>query len=519
MTITIIANPGPFESIAVAAESEALVNFWDADQADDDACTECFAATELAHYLALASTTTKEELELAWPERLPQEGYVIVIGSRTSNPLLALADEPDALPPVFKSAQSYRIKLLSRGEATYCLIEGGGREGALYGAYRYLELLGMRWFGLGEQGTVYPARPQALPTQPLELTEEPGYLTRGFYAWEDRGNRDFFLWMARNRMNYWTAADREVPFLKKLGMKLAIGTHDLQTRYLGPKAEYPYSTGAATDGAKPSEPYQPSPESQGDTNGDGKLTYFEAHPEWYGLRGGKRSDKIQGDQGDNCCTSNPDAVTELTKNLVEGLTKGDWSKADIVNFWMEDAGKWCECEQCGSLGTPTDRLLLLLYQVNQGVQKARADGRLQREVAFSTLAYTETRQPPTRPLPADFDYEHCSVTFYPIGRCYTHALADPTCTEFNKHYADAFKGLGARERGRLAGQSFPGRILQCQCLQVAASPLLAHHGPGYPLVLGAGRPSLPLYAYTDQQVGYLDAQPVSPSSVAVGAAC
>jgi hypothetical protein len=85
MTITIIANPGPFESIAVAAESEALVNFWDADQADDDACTECFAATELAHYMALASTTTKEELELAWPERLPQEGYVIVIGSRASN--------------------------------------------------------------------------------------------------------------------------------------------------------------------------------------------------------------------------------------------------------------------------------------------------------------------------------------------------------------------------------------------------------------------------------------------------
>ncbi len=49
--ITIVANPGQFESIEKAANAEKQVDFWDADLTDDRACTECFAALELKTFL------------------------------------------------------------------------------------------------------------------------------------------------------------------------------------------------------------------------------------------------------------------------------------------------------------------------------------------------------------------------------------------------------------------------------------------------------------------------------------
>ena len=86
--------------------------------------------------------------------------------------------------------------------------------------------------------------------------------------------------LLRNRLNYWCTASSDLPFLKKLGMRLIAGQHNIQYRCLNPK------------------------------------TYFEKHPEWYGLRGGKRSPKISEDGfGDNYCTANRHACDEFFKNL------------------------------------------------------------------------------------------------------------------------------------------------------------------------------------------------------------
>ena len=59
---TIIANPGNFSNIEKAATSEKNVNWWDADLADDRACTECFAALELAHYLTYSTLVSAEKI-------------------------------------------------------------------------------------------------------------------------------------------------------------------------------------------------------------------------------------------------------------------------------------------------------------------------------------------------------------------------------------------------------------------------------------------------------------------------
>src|SRR5439155_9869248 len=96
--------------------------------------------------------------------------------------------------------------------------------------------------------------------------------------------------------------------LHKLGIALVAGGHGLTFLYLDPQAPYPYAHPLIHAGAGlPPDPYAVSPEFQGDADRDGQLSYFEAHPEWYALRGGKRSSDIVGDRGDNFCTSNEDA--------------------------------------------------------------------------------------------------------------------------------------------------------------------------------------------------------------------
>jgi len=426
--VTVVAAAGPFASVDDAAASASRVDFWDGAPADDDACTECFAALELQRFLPRCVRMPRAGVRLHSGRSLPPSGDVIVLGTRRSNPLVAALDRPGeaAVPP--DSPEGFRLRCFRRSGRTVCVVEGGGRVGVLYGAYALLERLGVRFIGLGEQGTCYPRVLGQLPDA-LDVSESPALVTRGFYAWEPRGTQEFFLWMARNRMNFWTAAEKDVPFLKMLGMRLGIGAHDLQPNFLNPKSR---------------------------AGGEGSPTYFEAHPEWFGLRGGVRSPNIKGGLGDNFCTSNDDAVAELSRNLVEGLATGIWRYADVVNFWMEDGGKWCECPECQALGTPTDRLLRLVAQVNVEVQKARQAGVIKRPVHLTTLAYAETIDPPTRPLPPSFDYENCSVTFYPIQRCYAHTFEDPLCTETNQRYARALHGWTQGEERHYKGSTFIG---------------------------------------------------------------
>ena len=312
----------------------------------------------------------------------------------------------------------------------------------------------MRFYGLGDRGTVTPDKKTAIPTS-LNRIDNPSFLTRGFHAWEDRGDEDFFLWMARNRMNFWTAAEKELHLCKKLGMKLADGGHVIISECLNAHHEYPYNHRAfGGDDGKPDDPYDPGSDYMGDADGDGKLTYFEAHPEWFGLKNGKRSDNTKDEFGDNFCTSNPDATHELAKNLVASLIEGKYRNVDILNFWLMDgSNRWCQCDECAKIGNYTDQLLRVAGVVLEEIAKARREGRLHRNVELSSLAYLETIVPPSRPLPDGFDYDHFSITFFPIERCYDHTLADPSCTELNSRLAENYlawvTGGGRHYRGTM----------------------------------------------------------------------
>lgn len=455
--ITIIANPGPFSTTEKAAISEALVNWWDGNFVDDDAVTESFAATELAHLLPKCTGIKQDEIRLASPDRMPATGDVFLLGSRRSNPLIASLNEPADKLSAPAASESYRIRAFAESGRTITVITGHDRAGTLYGTYAYLEKLGMRFYGLGELGTVHPATAAVCPRD-LDLTGRPDYATRGFWAPYGRGDRTFFEWMGRNRLNLWTAADPQtVPLLKKLCMRLTAGGHVAQFICLNPKNPYPYNHAKFKgDESKPDDPYPPSPEYQGDANNDGKLSYFEAHPEWYGLIDGKRSDKVDRTFGNNYCTSNRYATAELVKNFAQQCTDGEWKYADVVNFWMLDGCKWCECDACNKQGTCTDRVMAVTAEVLKAVQAARKQGTLTREILVATLAYHDTIAPPTKPLPEGFDFEHCTVIYFPIRRCYAHPLADPACTEVNELLDRQFEGWATGPGRHYPGTMFVG---------------------------------------------------------------
>jgi len=445
--VTIVVNPANLGTVEKAAYAEKRVNFWDNDFADDRACTECFAALELKNFLLKVTNLKEDEIVFADDKELPESGDVFVIGSSESNKQLRKSDGQ------FENDQCYKIKTKKDNGRLITYIKGADRIGTLYGVYEYLNRLGIRFYGLGDKGTVYPDKKIQL-IEKIDVAEGPDYLSRGF--WISKAplkNPDMHLWMARNKINFWTMKDKDIHTIKKLGLRLCVGGHLNQVELFNPKTEYPYNHPKFKgDEDKPKDPYKTGNEYQGDVDEDGKLSYFEAHPQWYGLIKGERSPRFKWN-GDNFCTSNIDAATEFGKNMAEAVADGKWKYADIIYFWMFDGGHWCQCENCKKQGSITDRFLLLVNVVFKEFEKLREQGRLNRDIQLSPLAYLETINIPTNPLPDDFNYDDCLITFFPMGRCYAHTISDSACSEVNKRFCRIFKNWAD---GTFKGEIFVG---------------------------------------------------------------
>lgn len=477
---TLVVNLGPHASAEAAATAEAEVNWLDADATDDTVCTECFAAVELQRYLR-KMTGRPGDFAIVGDDR-PCQGELILVGPPGSNAAsrrMASALGVDEKQLAELGPEGYRIKTGSLEGRRVTLVAGGGRVGTLYGAYDLLYRLGCRWFAPGELNEEVPRVEQI---GEFDVTERPAFATRGFLAWEDRAGEDFLLWMARNRLNEWCVEQRNHPLLRKLGIQMDGGLHDAELLFLNPEAPYPYDHPKFDgDQEKPKDPYPIGNQYQGDANKDGKLSYFEAHPEWFAFEGGRRVPGIRGWFGTNFCTSNPDATAEFIKNYVQAIIDGPYRDAGIIRFWTLDAGKWCQCDQCRALGIPTDRNLLLVYRLDQAIKKARAEGKIHRPIVIHFLAYADVLDPPTRPLPADFDYQTCLATFFPIVRCYVHNFDDPACAR-NVEYLRQMRGWATDPKRHYRGQLVIGEYYNVsgyKCLPICFMHTMAHDIPCY----------------------------------------
>ncbi|MFD2255702.1 DUF4838 domain-containing protein [Luteolibacter algae] len=448
----IVVNQGSFATVEEAAFGEKQVNYFDSDLSDERAATECYAAIELRNFLGKVSKYDSSDIHFTPPTKLPAEGDVFILGSSGSNKLIVPKGAEE-----FESDQAYRIRSVFENDRIITTIEGAERVGTLYGVYRYLEQLGINFIGLGEMGTVMPSAKIEIPRN-LKIAESPSFLTRGYWAWGDRDcDPEFFEWMARNRMNFWTAQNQPVKTLKKLGIKLTDGGHLIQRLFINPESQYRYQHQRFDNDPQLTEdPYPVSAEYLGDENQDGLLSNYEAHPEWYGLQKGERARIIKDKGGVNFCTSNAHARKELARNMVSALIEGEWKFVDVVNFWMLDYGTWCECDECKADGTETDRLFLVVNDVLKELKSAREKGLLNRTVEISAIAYAETLTPPQKPLPEDYDYENSSVSFFPIRRCFAHPFADDKCSELNHSQLEAYESWIESNGGRFKGSMFIG---------------------------------------------------------------
>ena len=417
---------------------EATVTWGDAEARDELLCTQAFAACELQRYLR-QMTGRADDWRIV-DDSQNAHGRAVMIQMAPS------ADAQELGP------EGYRLRSSPSADGWRVSIIGGGRVGTLYGVYDLLHRLGVRWYAPGAENEEVPRVPlDSVP--PMDIAERPAFILRGFHAWENRGDEPFLLWMARNRLNYWCVQQENKPLMHKLGIQLIGGGHRLTDWYLGPRKPYPYNHPRfAGDDTKPVDPYAVSDGYQGDGDGNGTLTYFEAHPDWYALRDGKRSPRISGDGGDNFCTSDPDAVTEWVRNAVADLAAGANRDAGMMNAWMLDGGKWCECEECKRQGTRTDRNLQVVHEYAKGIKIAQSEGRINRPIRLLFLAYADVLEPPSKPLPPDFDYDMCIATYFPICRCYVHTLQHPEGCSRNVRYHRHLHGWAVEPKRHYRGQ-------------------------------------------------------------------
>lgn len=165
-----------------------------------------FAADELKHHLDAMTGG-----EFAIVEAIPADRPAIVLGDcpearaagidvgaiardgyavRTVGETVFIAGPDDATD---KSDPLLRLKTepFPREAGRYAMEERFGvatwdfERGTLYGVYRFLEELGVRWFFPGEQGTVIPPAPD-LSLRAFNLREEPVYVLRavGTQTWQ-----------------------------------------------------------------------------------------------------------------------------------------------------------------------------------------------------------------------------------------------------------------------------------------------------------------------------------------------
>ncbi len=481
---SIAVNFTPHPSAKAAGHAEATVNWLDAAHTDDTVCTEAFAALELQRYLRRL-TGRADDFRIVDDDGEPPEGHLLLVGGPGSNALTRKwLDHLDvgASKLMFLGPQSYRIRTARIAGRRVLAIAGARRVGTLYGVYGFLHRLGCRWFAPGK---LHEHVPHIDRIPDINAAEAPSFLTRGFHAWEDRAPREFLLWMARNRLNYWCVEQSSHPLLHKLGIQMAAGSHDSQSRFLNPYAAYPYDHPRFRgDETKPKDPHPPSDDFRGDADRDGALSLFEAHPEWFPLVAGRRVPGLQRDRpthGTNFCTSNPNAAGEFIRRFADAIAEGPYRDASIIRLWMADGGKWCRCAACGALGTPTDRYLRLVHRLERAIRKARADGRIARPITIRFLVYSDVLEPPSSALPAGFDPTTCIATFFPNRRSYLRPIFSPQSTANAPLHAALLGwagGTARRYRGPLGiGEYY--NVSKFHCLPLVLMHVMARDIPHY----------------------------------------
>ncbi|NLZ64735.1 MAG: DUF4838 domain-containing protein [Lentisphaerae bacterium] len=210
----------------------------------------------------------------------------------------------------------------------------GARVGTWYGVCDFLEKqLGVRWFMPGPLGEYVPQCPDLRVAAGLNYADAPrfemrrmGYITHKKMSKSDA--RQCQLWLRRNRAgnaDSWCA------------------WHDWLFHFKGED-------------------------------------YFQEHPEWFALIGGRRYGTDSLGHGLKMCTTNPEALDQYAKNLIE--YRRTWKRPIMLTLSPNDGGNCCECERCQALDNGvrpdgsrimTDRMMTYANEVAKRVLQELPD--------------------------------------------------------------------------------------------------------------------------------------------------
>jgi hypothetical protein len=277
----------------------------------------------------------------------------LVIGLRRE----LLPEDRALLPPPAQGYDAYAVAVVPATRKTPARIVVGGENarGLIYGVYDVLERFGCRWF--------YPTEDAADP----EVVPHPDTLSLAAGSWAVASPMKYRICNGSE----WFFEMQPAPALKQLewAMKNRYNAMGWQADTHTP-LEQQYQK-LADDGLL-RELVQREMLLHGPAHSFNLLLraedHFKDHPEWFGLRNGKRVPQTFA--GAQFCWSNAEARKQFVDN-VEAFAK-QAPQVNILCLVPFDGGQACECDQCKKAGA-SNLLMLLMSEVIERLQTSRPD--------------------------------------------------------------------------------------------------------------------------------------------------
>lgn len=252
------------------------------------------------------------------------------------------------------------------------VIAGAERRGTLYGVYRFLEeVLDCHWYSV-DTIVIPEAAVVKVPTE-LSIQEKSNFEYRET-DWISPKNPEYSIANQLNANTYRYLSEENGGVIGYTG---------------------PFCHSLATSFCAASK-------------------YFDSHPEYFALHGGKRV-------ADQLCLTNPD-VLAIVIDEVKATLKNN-PNAYLISLTQNDNQKYCQCENCAAVdkheGAHSGTMINFVNAVADAIKDDYPNARI------DTFAYQYTRKAPLYVRPRS----NVVVRLCSIECCFAHAINDPDCDQ------------------------------------------------------------------------------------------
>lgn len=334
------------------------------------------AAEDFARVIKIMSGASLPVVKVDSVSLVSAEGNAILLGQLA-------ADSGLEMNTSSRAKDGFRYKV----QGSRLLVVGESDKGVACGIYNLLESVGCGWYVPGPLGEVIPQRRSVTFSSLLDHSEVSDSIHRRFwYGGKNNLGTDGPPWLRRNKGDHVVGSWRH-----------------------------------AWHGLVPPE------------------TYFEKHPEYFGLLRGERKTR-------QLCTTNPDTIRIAAQTLVEQMDKNP--HLIVLPAGPNDGGNLCECEICSKLDTPgyfepsSGKPACPTRIFKFGSDLAEITSKTQPDKDLGILVYSEYSR-----IPLKIDRLHPNVfpMIAPIRRCRLHGPGNPLC-KWNQLWKEEIEGWGKKTR-------------------------------------------------------------------------